>query len=51
MPNIESRVLAIGISASEQDNMELCKDYCRPATMYNVDSNGRDKKRTACKYV
>lgn len=27
------------VSASEQDNMELCKDNCRPATMYNVNSN------------
>lgn len=27
------------VSASEQDTMELCKDNCRPATMYNVDSN------------
>ena len=26
-------------SASEQDTVELCKDNCRPATMYNVDSN------------
>ena len=24
--------------------MELCTDYCRPATMYNVDSNVGLKK-------
>ena len=27
------------LSASEQDGMELCKDSCRPATLYNVDSS------------
>ena len=47
-------MLALGVSASEQDGMELCKDRCRPATLYNVDSNycegmKKDKKRTACK--
>ena len=33
------------VSASEQENMELCKDSCRPATLYNVDSNSVGLKK------
>lgn len=43
MPNIEKSSWQF-VSASEQDTIELCKDNCRPATMYNVDSNVELKK-------